>query len=432
MGSLKKLVISLIATSQLVLAADTTKLGVGTFLKDYPQLKKFILQGWENNQQLKASDNDHMAAKALQEAAVKNWFPRFWANSSISRQRSFNSTENYSTTYSNSLNIAQPLWDSEIHYQAKTAKSVANQFKWSNLSFKNQLAFNILATYFEYLTKLKDQATYKTIIGNVEKRQKNVQAEVELGQKLKVDLLEIKAQLLEKKYQLTQSENEAEQAVDLLSLLINQKLTTKSLNKTALPLLNLPETDKLVTASLIRNPALQQAREQEKELEYRYNQLKSELVPTLYVSGNWGYESEESIHADSPAENWQIGVNLVWKFGDLTRSSRRLAALRHKQSATATLSYQTKQLPTEIRTTSLQLKTIKANLVSLQIRIKQLEEAYRMRQEQYRAGRITITDLTIAEDDLLQAQIDYTKATSEYNITAMQLWVLAGGNDASK
>lgn len=428
MGILKRGMVVLFALFNLNLIAEKPAMEIDSFLKDYPKLAELISKSWKENQQLKATHKEKMAAVALKEATTKNWFPQFWASSGVSRNKNYSEfSNNYSTNFNNSINITQPLWDSDIHYQTKTAQSVVGQFKWANISFRNQLAFNVLAAYFDYQTKLKNQEIYKLIIKNAEKREANVKSAVELGKTLKVDLLETKTKLLEKKQQLVKSKNDTKQALKLLSLLTNQKLNAESLEQNSQKTLQLPKTSELIEMSLTGNPELLKLKEKRKMFEHRYDQLTNELVPDLYASGSWGYSSEGSAQFDSESERWSAGVNLVWHFGDSTRSSRKLAILREKQAISENIKYYNKQLPTEINNTATILKTIETNLKSLKLRIKHLNELYKLREEQYRAGQITITDLTLSEENLLQTQLDYSLSLGEYNVTAMQLWLLAGG-----
>ena len=397
-------------------------------ISNYPKLEALVTDSWKQNLELKAADKSTEAAEYLQAAAQKNWYPRFWFSGGVDRNKKFiDSEEKYATDFDNRIQLLQPLWDSQIHYDSKSTQAFTNQLKWSQLSLKNQLSFNIAATYFTYLTKLKNQQTYKTIIENVKKRSANVQAEVEVGKKLKVDLLELNAQLLEKEYELTQSVNEANQSFQLLELLVNKELKTDSLKKEQMPLLKLPETKELIDRSMNLNPELLQAKEKESQLNFEYEKLKSELVPNVYVTGSYGYMSEGGFDIGEEEKSWNAGVKLIWEFGDLTRGSRKLSALRQREASTELRKYIQKSIPNDIKTTDLQLKTTTANLASLERRIAQQEELYRTRDEQYKNGTVTITDLSIAEDDLLQSQLNYNNAKAQYNITIMQLWILSGG-----
>lgn len=408
--------------------SESEQFRLKNLISDYPILETLVTNSWKQNLELKAAGKNTEAAEFLQSAAQKNWYPRFWFAGGVDRNKNFiDSEEKYATDFNNHVQLLQPLWDSQIHYDSKSTQAFANQIKWSQLSLKNQLSFNIAATYFTYLTKLKDQQTYRIIIKNVKKRSANVKAEVEVGKKLKVDLLELNAQLLEKEYELTQSVNEARQSLQLLELLINKELKADNLKKEQMPLLKLPEIKQLIDRSLNLNPKLRQAKEKENQLNFEYEKLKSELFPNVYLTGSYGYMSEGDLDIGNEEESWNAGVKLIWEFGDLTRGSRKLSALRQREASTEQRKYIQKSIPNDIKTTNLQLKTTTANLASLEKRIAQQKELYRTRDEQYKNGTVTITDLSIAEDDLLQSQLSYNNAKAQYNITIMQLWILSGG-----
>jgi len=420
------LICGLISANRLISENDQFKLK--NLISDYPKLESLIKDSWVENLELKAARNTAEAAEHLQSAAHKNWYPRFWFTSGVDRNKTFiDSEEKYATDFDNRLQLLQPVWNSQIRYDSKSAQAVANQAKWSQLSFKNQLSFNVLATYFTYLTKLQDQQSYQTIIENVKKRYNHVKAEVDVGKKLKVDLLEVNAQLLEKEYELTQSQNEASQSFQLLELLVNKELERAPLKSEKISLLKLPKTKELIDRSLKNNPELLQAKEKENELTYEYTKLKSELVPEVYLTGSYGYMSEGDFDIGSEEESWNAGVKLVWEFGDLTRGSRKLSALRQREASTDLRKYIQKSIPNDIKTTDLQLRTTAANLASLEKRIEQQAELYRTREEQYKSGTVTITDLSIAEDNLLESQLNFNNAKALYNITVMQLWILSGG-----
>ncbi len=418
-------------TAVMATAQDNDMLSLDKLLNEYPNLKALIKESKKNNLEIKSAKKSTASAIAESEAAVANWYPSFWFNSSVTRSKKYTvGQDDEVTSYLNNVNMAQPIWDYDIHYDTKIASSLATQFKWSQLSIENQVAFNVLATYFNYVTQVKNQESYKTIIKNVKKRYDTVEAEVQLGKKLKVDLLEVKAQLLEKEYDLVKSKNDAEKALELLALLVNRKVEEKTLARKEIDLLKLPSPAKLVELSRKRNPEILIARESEAAENYKYKQLNDEFIPKLYLSGSYGFSSDGDIEFGEEEEDARIGVGLTWEFGDLTRSLRKLAVLSKREAITEQKKYLEKRIPNDIITSSLELKSLAANLDSLERRISQLAELYRMRQEQYRNGTVSITDLSIAEDDLLEARLEFVEAKSLYNITSMQLWVFSGGENS--
>lgn len=395
---------------------------------NYPQLRELVNHAWQHNLQLQSAEKNQAAAEAAYQASRQNWFPTLWYQSEYRPGRQPYDNEPKTTRYANTLNFEQPIWDAKLNAAIDANKAITQQSYWSYVEVKNTLVFDLATAYFQLINTAQQQQILTNIIQNVKTRETAIQAQVELKRKTQVDLLDVKSQLIDKQFLLTQAQNKTSQAANLVSLIANKALKADQITTSQLTLLPTSQSQTLIEKALGTNPQLKELTAKKSELDYRSQEIAVEHQPELYLSGNLGYASEDSFQSDGESETWELGAVLKWEFGAPSRKKRLESADLEAQSIHAATSYLEQQIPVEIKTTQLQLQTIKAQIQSLESRITQLAEVYRIREERYKRGQSSITDLTIAEDNLLEAQISHSNAKAQFNIYSVKLWVLSGGD----
>ena len=400
-----------------------------TILNKYPYLLKIITEGKLNSHKLKAAGWQQKVTLANQSATERNWYPSLWFESEIAREKKYNiKNDNNFTTYNNHIKLYQPLWDSEIFYSNKVAKTKVDQSHWEFIDTEQQLILSILTTYFIYLTEQENKTTYQSIINNTKKRYEIVKAEFELGKKLKVDLLEVKSELINKEYELTKSENDSRKSLAHLSVLINRNLKPTEIKTRKIELLTISNPTKINTLAKQKNAKLKRTEEEEIEFNHRLDQLEHEYTPKVYLGASYGFKSEDEFEFSNHEEETEIMIGLSWEFFDFTRSDRKLGALNQLKSSVEQKKLIELEIERDIATLFLELRNLNSEITSQKERIIQLMELYQLRKELYSAGRISLTDLSITENVLLKTQLKLTKTKAKQNIAVVNLWVLAGGD----
>ena len=400
-----------------------------TILNNYPYLLQIINEGKLNSHKLKAMDWQQKAALANKSAVARNWYPSVWFESEISREKEYIVGQHeYVTSYNNHLKLYQPLWDSELFYNSKIAKTKARGSQWQFIDTEQQLVLSILTTYFIYLSEQENKITYQSIINNTKKRYEVVKAEFELGKKLKVDLLEVKSELINKEYELTKSENDSRKSLAYLSVLINRTLKPIDIKARKIKLLTLIKPTQIKSLAKEKNARLKLTQEQELEFNHKLDQLQNEYIPKVYLSASYGFESEDEFEYGNHEEEAEILIGLSWEFFDFTRSDRTLAASSQLSASIEQKKLIELEIDRDISTLFLELRNLNAEIDSQKERIIQLMELYQLRKELYSAGRISLTDLSITENVLLNTQLKLTKTKAKHNIAIIELWVLAGGD----
>jgi outer membrane protein TolC len=120
--------------------------------------------------------------------------------------------------------------------------------------------------------------------------------------------------------------------------------------------------------------------------------------------------------------SWDIGVNFRWSVFDGGRVRAETAeAIALRRGAEARLRDFDAAVRVEVRQRMADLNSARASIEAAQAGVRAATEARRVLAERFNAGVATNTDALIAQDALLQAELDLTRALANVQLASARL-----------
>jgi len=176
------------------------------------------------------------------------------------------------------------------------------------------------------------------------------------------------------------------------------------------------------------NNSLTSARERLKETELSYEASRRSYIPSLNLSGSWGWSNDEPDFDDFQYhDSWSVSLRLSWTlFDGFSRESiiqsHRAAVIR--QEAAVEALENTVYTNLEIYRNSL-VNSIESWELSLEV-LNQAREQLRLSEMSYSLGSISLLDLLDAQSGVADAEASAVSARSDCLIAEARLLVLIG------
>lgn len=414
----------------------------------YSQSKKLTLQesielGIQNSKDLKISQSKLNSADAKISEVNSMFFPqlKFMANytrlsdnvppfevatpfSPLPIKISDPVLDNYNLKFS----LQQPLFTGFKLLSSKKAAEYnlnASEFEYSKE--KNDAAFNIHATFWNYYKAMQMKDLLSNSLRQIEKHLTNTQNFMDNGLATQNDYLKLQVQYSNTKLQLIEAENN----LDVARAVFNKALGLKLDSQTEI------STEEIQIQAVEYNieDLINEAKENRDEIESLAFRLKaanenisaarSNWFPSLYLNGNYNYSNPNTRFQPLTAkfnDTWDVGVTLSWDVWDWGLTSSKTTQAEESAIQTQTsLEKLNDNIEVEVFQSYLNLIKSKEKVDVSKLSLEQASENYRITTEKYNEQLATSADLIDAEVSELQASTSLTSSLIEYNLAKVRL-----------
>lgn len=291
------------------------------------------------------------------------------------------------------------------------------------LQTRNDLIFNIAATYYTILRIREDIKATEASLQALEEARKNISLLLEVGKAAKVDLFKINTRVAAVTQELIRVKNALELAHAGLNTLLGLEDVTKRLDivgqLTLTPqAIDLPQS---IAEALARRPEIQIVRRQVEVQEQRVRIARSERLPQIHLNSRYlaATGDTETFRIDSDGT---VGISLSVPLFTSGVISARIG------QAEAELARAREELRQQQLTISLEVERAYLTLLEAQERQKTAEaalaearEALRIEQMKLQLGKGIVEDLLDAQAAELQAETNLFRALADANIAQAEL-----------
>lgn len=282
---------------------------------------------------------------------------------------------------------------------------------------------------YELRKSFYDIALLKTFIIDLNKIQKNLKtiesvtrSMITEGYAKKIDLLEVKSKKASTQRLLTQSSGNLKLALEYVSFLLNEVVT--SVDTSSLKRLNLVEKEIDVKAlTFVKKAAL--GLHISKELTTVAN---AGFFPSLGAFAEFSSADDSFTGAFSDHAAYTVGVQLNWNlFNGISSIHESQKARVQVLKSNQEFLLAQKALNLKIESLKTQIRSLDAELISLEAELKFQEQIVKNYHNRYVEKLTPITDVMRAESIHIQKVLEYKKIRNENSDKILQLHMLTQG-----
>jgi outer membrane protein len=347
--------------------------------------------------------------------------------------QSFKLGQNWNSTAG--VQLSQQIFNQQVFTGLQAARSSEEYYNLTAQLTEEQIIELVANNYYSVLVNRQQLNVIDTNIKNVKVVEKIVSNQFKNGLARKIDVDRINVNL-------TNLTTQREQIVNAITQLENQLKYSMGMpvsTPVTLPFTELTEAVQLPqftdSVDLKNRTEIRLLDNQDKLLSLQRKAYVAEYYPTLALSGNYTYSSQNGgfdfLSSSSTAIGYgssAVGVTLKVPIfnGFLTRSKVRQADVDIKK-AKEDRRQSTNSLNLAYENAKIQLRN-NLNTINAQRKNAQLaQEIYKSTQNNYNNGLASLTDLLDTENSLTAAQNSYTQALLNYKVAEIQL-IKSNGN----
>jgi outer membrane protein len=388
----------------------------------------------EQNGDVRSAIMSTRSAQAGVAGAKANFYPNITPSYNYNSSRNqvnnptgpgtfFNQTEGGVTQVNATLRV---LDLGERQYSLKSAVANADASKQDQLQTLRQVLFQV---YSQYYNTLRGQELVTAAQAQVQRTQSiydATQAEVQVGQVAKKDLLQAQADLANARVAQFSAENTLSSAQASLKALIgwDQSKPLPSLvasqPPTSAPVL--PTLDDMIAAGMQNRADILAARKRNDSLHYSTLLAERRSQASLAVDATYGQEITPTSLQD---RSFTLSLSLPWLDFGRSKAAARQSEYDYKASE-ASLVQTERTAQSEIEAAYQDVKQNAERLTAAQQAIDAAQLNYDAAAESQKLGVSTIIDVITAQASLATAQSDYIQALYDYETSVVNLRLVTG------
>ena len=264
-------------------------------------------------------------------------------------------------------------------------------------------------------------------------RQLNLEDErVRRGSGVAVDVLQAKSRLQLAKERRVTFEGALEDAITRYKQVFNKAPALSAMTDPVPPIEIIPgDLEKAIDIALVENPAISNAVATMKIARAAIDQSKAEFYPTIDLVGKMNYEKNNAGELGTQRD-WSVVVSADWDIftGFSTKASVAKAAFDYGASKDQH-EYTARRVVEQVRISWQALLTARQRLDLLENAVNIASEVFESRKKLREAGKETVINVLDAENEVNNAQIDYTAATYAERVSIYQLLLALGRLNAA-
>lgn len=331
------------------------------------------------------------------------------------------------------VQLQQALFNQQVFIGLKAAKSTKEFYQLNANLTEEQIIERVSNAYFQVFTAQEQKNTLESSYSSTEKVRNVIKSLYDNGLSKKIDLDRTNVNLTNIETNIKQSNNGITQAENALKFYMGMPIETK---------IQLVQEDMAVTPHLLDETVNTDERTEVKVLlknkellEYQKKATIANYYPTVNLTANYNWqglgEKFPLTNGSSKGVMWSdysaigLGINIPIFNGFATK-----AKVQQNQIDIDKLEIDIKDtklgLDQAYQNAKAQIENSLATLESQKANVKLAEDVLADTKSNYQYGLATLTDLLEAENSLVQAKNNYTRAILDYKIAEVQYYKSKG------
>lgn len=331
------------------------------------------------------------------------------------------------------VQLQQALFNQQVFIGLKAAKSTKEFYQLNANLTEEQIIERVSNAYFQVFTAQEQKNTLESSYSSTEKVRNVIKSLYDNGLSKKIDLDRTNVNLTNIETNIKQSNNGITQAENALKFYMGMPIETK---------IQLVQEDMAVTPHLLDDTVNTDERTEVKVLlknkellEYQKKATIANYYPTVNLTANYNWqglgEKFPLTNGSSKGVMWSdysaigLGINIPIFNGFATK-----AKVQQNQIDIDKLEIDIKDtklgLDQAYQNAKAQIENSLATLESQKANVKLAEDVLADTKSNYQYGLATLTDLLEAENSLVQAKNNYTRAILDYKIAEVQYYKSKG------
>lgn len=331
------------------------------------------------------------------------------------------------------VQLQQALFNQQVFIGLKAAKSTKEFYQLNANLTEEQIIERVSNAYFQVFTAQEQKNTLESSYSSTEKVRNVIKSLYDNGLSKKIDLDRTNVNLTNIETNIKQSNNGITQAENALKFYMGMPIETK---------IQLVQEDMAVTPHLLDETVNTDERTEVKVLlknkellEYQKKATIANYYPTVNLTAKYNWqglgEKFPLTNGSSKGVRWSdysaigLGINIPIFNGFATK-----AKVQQNQIDIDKLEIDIKDtklgLDQAYQNAKAQIENSLATLESQKANVKLAEDVLADTKSNYQYGLATLTDLLEAENSLVQAKNNYTRAILDYKIAEVQYYKSKG------
>lgn len=293
-------------------------------------------------------------------------------------------------------------------------------------------------TLFEGIGTYIDVLRQKRLVELARENEANVQTQLELedervqrGSGVAVDVLEAKRRLQAAKEQRVGYEGALQDAVSRYTQVFGRAPDVEEMIDPNPPIdLIPPDLEKAIEISQRENPAMNTAVASVEVARENQRTIASEYAPNLDLVGNWNYEKHNNGTLGT-RRDYSVVVKASWDLFSGFSTKHKMSEASFTYGATKDEQLHTgRKVVEQVRLAWQALITARERMILLENAVNIAHEVWITRQRLREAGKETVINVLDAENELSNAQINFTAAAYDERLAVYQLLLAMGRLDS--
>ncbi|MEZ4858529.1 MAG: TolC family protein [Flavobacteriaceae bacterium] len=334
--------------------------------------------------------------------------------------------------YNASLNLNYTLFDGLGRWY--DYKRLKEEYNLSELQARETIETTLLqlfSVYFEVARLSENEEVLKQTFENTKERLKRAQYAFEYGQVNKLNVLNAEVDLVTDSINLMNGRQQLINAKRDLTVVLNSDLERTFLVDTTVVFLGALKIEDFIKSADTNNVRLLQAQKNSKISDYTYKANKSIFLPTVGLTGSYGWNEglfpSTNFLASNITTGISAGVSLTWSLFD---GGRGITSVKNSKIQLQSQEILLNQVNAEIKR---DIANARGNYQN-RLQIFRLQEQnvttatnnYERSLERYKLGQIPSVELRQAQINLLNAQTSKNLAKYEAKLAELEILQLTG------
>ena len=392
--------------------------------------------------QIKAAEKSLQSSRQGVDAAVADFYPTVSVTGDMGYEdidspttrsdNAPNATDFGRTRNTASLTVSQNLFNG--YATASAVRSARLNRELAQISYEGTRQNTIFEGIQVYVDVLRQRRLIELARENEAtiQRQLNLEDErVQRGSGVAVDVLQAKSRLQIAKERRVNFEGALEDAISRYTQVFGHPPDVESMLDPEPPVDLIPsELSKSIDIAVIENPAVGNSGTTVEVARERRRTVRAELFPSVDLEGSYNYEKHNNATLGT-RRDYSLVVSSTWELftGFSTRASMAQAAYDYHASKDQH-EYTVRKVVEQSKLAWQSLLTARERLELLENAVNIASEVFESRKKLREAGKETVINVLDAENEVNNAQINYTSAFYDERLAVYQLLLAMGRLDS--
>jgi outer membrane protein len=322
--------------------------------------------------------------------------------------------------YNVGVTLTQPIYTGG---KITAAKQIAgyglSASEWQRKATVREVKRDVTKAYYNILAARKSLVALDSAISMMEVLTKDLSNAVEVGMRGEHELLQAQVQLLNQRLSRQQASSGATAAADYLSTLIGHPVNSdldlvKEIEHPETLDRSVPDLTALQARARDASADLKALEEQVSIIETSAKIAGATRIPTVALQA--GYSGQgTSFEKDYWNNGFNASLIAQWDFYDWGAASQKKSqALSQKRQLELSMENLRTMIDMQVKNTMISLEDAFASIETSQKNIEQSKRSYEISYDRFQEGALLSSELLTAQNSILQAEISYYAALSNF------------------